>query len=52
MGEKLVPLQYKFFGKNGYTNWKIICVYWNDNNPDYTINTNPDKLQMPKYNNL
>lgn len=43
---------HKFFGKDGYTNWQIICIYWNDNNPDYSIDEDLDKLQMPKYNNL
>lgn len=43
---------HKFFGKNGYNNWQIICVYWNDNNPDYSITEDFDKLVMPLYNNL
>jgi len=41
---------HKFFGKHGYTNWQIICIYWNDNNPDYLIDL--DTVKMPLYNNL
>lgn len=43
---------HKFFGKHGYTNWQIICAYWNDNNPDYMIKEGLDALRMPLYNNL
>ena len=43
---------HRVFGKHGYTNWQIICIYWNDNNPDYIIEGDLEKLVMPKYNNL
>ena len=43
---------HRTFGKHGYTNWQIICIYWNDNNPDYLIEDDLDKLVMPEYNNL
>ena len=43
---------HKIFGKHGYSNWQIICIYWNDNNPDYLIKEDLDKLKMPSYNNL
>lgn len=41
---------HRIFGKNGYNNWQIISIYWNDNNPDYLIDL--DLIVMPKYNNL
>ena len=43
---------HKFFGKHGYNNWQIICVYWNDNNPEFQINENIEKLKMPDYSKL
>mgnify|MGYP006895545450 CR=1 FL=1 len=43
---------HKFFGRNGYNNWQIICIYWNDNNPRWAIKEDFDKLIMPAYNNL
>lgn len=43
---------HKFFGKYGFTNWQIICVYWNDNNPNFAITEELENLQMPKYENL
>lgn len=43
--------QHKLFGKHGYTNWQIICIYWNDNNPDYQIE-DVEKVTMPSYNNI
>ena len=42
---------HKFFGKNGYTNWQIICVYWNDNNMDYQIE-DVNSLKMPDYSKI
>ena len=41
---------HKFFGKSGFTNWQIICVYWNDSNVDYTIDL--ETLKMPDYSKL
>lgn len=41
---------HRVFGKNGYNNWQIISIYWNDNNPDYLIDL--EVSIMPKYNNL
>ena len=41
---------HKFFGKHGYNNWQIICVYWNDNNPEYTLDI--ESTRMPEYSNL
>lgn len=43
---------HKFFGKHGYNNWQIICVYWNDNNPDFQIKENIENLKMPDYSKL
>ena len=41
---------HKIFGKHGYSNWNMICVYWNDSNTDYIIEEDLEKLKMPDYN--
>ena len=40
---------HKFFGKSGYNNWQIICVYWGDNNLDFQVDIDSP---MPDYNQL
>lgn len=37
---------HKRLGKHGYTNWDVICMYWDDDNVDYQI---PEDLKMPDY---
>ena len=37
---------HKSFGKYGLTNWQIICIYWDDNNPNYLFNKD---AEMPDY---
>lgn len=40
---------HKSFGKYGLSNWQVICIYWDDNNPDYPFNK---EAEMPDYENL
>lgn len=40
---------HKSFGKYGLTNWRIICIYWDDNNPNYLFNK---EASMPDYTKL
>lgn len=40
---------HKLFGKYGMSNWEVICVYWNDNNPDYQIKEKIENLKIPDY---
>ena len=40
---------HKHFGKVGYTNWQVICVYWDDNNHDNLFNAD---TPMPNYEEL
>ena len=47
--QKFLSSKHRFFGKFGFTNYQIICVYWNDNNPDYLIDT---EMNMPNYEEL
>lgn len=41
---------HKFFGKVGYNNWQIICIYWGDNNPEFQVDL--DTIKMPDYSKL
>ena len=36
-------------GKHGYTNWDVICIYWDDSNVDYLV---PEDRVMPDYSQL
>lgn len=40
---------HRVLGDAKITNWQVICVYWNDDNPNYLIDY---KLKMPDYNQL
>lgn len=40
---------HKHFGKVGYTNWQVICIYWDDNNHDNMFDEN---TPMPDYEEL
>ena len=40
---------HKSFGKFGYTNWQIICIYWEDNNHSGLFDEN---TPMPDYKKL
>lgn len=48
--KKFLISPHRIFGKHGYNNWQIICIYWNDNNPNYVMDL--DSIVMPEYNNL
>lgn len=39
-------LPHRFFGKYGLTNWQMICIYWDENNPDFIFNKD---AEMPDY---
>lgn len=42
-------LPHKSFGKYGLNNWQVICIYWDDNNPDYPYDKD---APMPNYEDL
>lgn len=40
---------HKSLGEYGLINWKVICIYWDDNNINYPFNKN---ATMPDYSQL
>lgn len=46
---KWLQSPHKSFGKYGATNWQVICIYWDDNNPTHPFNKD---AEMPDYNLL
>lgn len=41
-----IKAPHKSFGKYGLTNWQVICIYWDDNNPNYLFNKD---AEIPDY---
>ena len=42
---------HKTFGKHGYNNWQIICIYWDDNNIEFTLD-DISSMSMPDYTKI